>query len=121
MKSNRKNTSLIRTICEPIQWHWFWRNSTASLLVAIPTSALLTTIIEWTDPPHALAIILSPGSTIPWFADTFRNATGDFLKPPVPSLAFFANILYWTLVFFGVSRCRCGMRKSRISLPNEPH
>ena len=60
-----------------------------------------------------VATILSPELLLTTLATPNPRAVGNFLSPsPHSSLAFLADLLYWFLIFFGLSCCVAGLRKS---------
>jgi hypothetical protein len=59
-----------------------------------------------------VATILSPGLLLTTLATPNPRAVGNFLSlSPHASLALLADLLYWFLIFFGVSCCVSGLRK----------
>jgi hypothetical protein len=115
MKSSPRNDSLIRTLCEPSSLgDGLVVPALVAALVAVPAAFVMDPMTQLLAPSRLVAIVLAPGRLITTLATVNPKVLGDFLKPnPAQSLpAFLVNLLYWFLIFFGVSCRLAGLRRA---------
>jgi hypothetical protein len=114
MAGHPNNASLIRTLCgSNPRSAGFVRLAIISALLAFPTAVLMDSLAQIGALPRPVAMILAPGHLLTTLATPNPQVVGHFLSPsPHSSLAFLADLLYWFLIFFGLSCRLAGLRKS---------
>lgn len=113
MKAVGEKASLIRDLCAPRPRNArFLRLAIAAAILAFPTAAYMTLMVNPLICSRATAVLLSPGSVLTAYAALSPKAIEGLLKPsPISSAVLAVDSLYWFLVFWGLFCCVSGLLK----------